>query len=347
MRILYLAFVRLPTEKAHGLQIVKTCEALQAAGADVMLMIPGRKSAIHESVPTYYGLTSDINLVSLHTPDWIRFGTFGFALGALVFSEVAKWRRVFWSADVIYSRDAFVLMQYVLLGRKLVYEAHTEPTWVSTFVARRAHRVVTISQGLKDAYVARGVPEEKICVAHDAIDPTPFENAPIQDVARRALQIPEGRVALYVGRIEKEKGAETFAAASEHTKTQVVLIGPGKDKERMKHTYPKALFLPETKYRDLPQVLAAADVLVVPNSAMSADASRYTSPLKAFAYLAARKPIVATRVLALVEIFKDQVTYAMPDDPQDLARAIDEAHAAPNLTPYTWSERARDILAFL
>ena len=347
MRILYLAFVRLPTEKAHGLQIVKTCEALKAAGADVTLMIPGRKTTIQETVTQYYGLTSDINLVSLHTPDWIRFGTFGFALGALVFSEVAKWQRPFWSADVVYSRDAFVLIQYVLLGRRLVYEAHTEPTWVSTFVARRAHRVVTISQGLKDAYVLRGVPEAKIFVAHDAIDPTPFENAPTQESARRAFGIPEGRVALYVGRIEKEKGAETFAAASEHTKTQVVLIGPGKEKERMKHAYPKALFLPETKYRDLPQVLAAADVLVVPNSATSADTSHYTSPLKAFAYLAAKKPIIATRVPALVEIFKDQVTYATPDDPADLARAVDEARTVPTLTPYTWDKRARDILSFL
>ncbi len=80
---------------------------------------------------------------------------------------------------------------------------------------------------------------------------------------------------------------------------------------------------------------------------MSTDASRYTSPLKAFAYLAAKKPIVATRVPALVEIFKDQVTYAIPDDPADLARAVDEARTVPTLTPYTWDKRARDILSFL
>ena len=29
MHILYLAFIRLPTEKAHGAQIMKTCEAVR------------------------------------------------------------------------------------------------------------------------------------------------------------------------------------------------------------------------------------------------------------------------------------------------------------------------------
>ncbi|MBN2472710.1 MAG: hypothetical protein JXN59_18445, partial [Anaerolineae bacterium] len=33
----YLAPVRLPTEKAHGLQMVQNCEALAAAGAEVTL----------------------------------------------------------------------------------------------------------------------------------------------------------------------------------------------------------------------------------------------------------------------------------------------------------------------
>jgi glycosyltransferase involved in cell wall biosynthesis len=298
-------------------------------------------------VHTYYAAAQNFTLLNLGTPDLVRWGSLGFAIGALLFSEVAKWRAEFWSADVVYSRDAFVLMQYVLLGRRLVYEAHTTPTWISTAVARRAFRVITISGGLKAAYVARGVPEARITVAHDAIDPIPFQQVPTQESARRVLGIPDGRVALYVGRIDVEKGAAVFAAASEHTDTKVVLIGPGKDTPLLARAYPRALFLPETKYRDLPQVLAAADVLVIPNSALSADASRYTSPLKAFAYLAAKKPIVAARVPALVEIFKDSVEYAEPDSPQSLAQAIDRAATVPTLVPYTWDERARAILTAL
>ena len=44
MNILYLANVRLPTEKAHGAQIMKTCEALAAAGAHNVTL--GRPSGL-------------------------------------------------------------------------------------------------------------------------------------------------------------------------------------------------------------------------------------------------------------------------------------------------------------
>jgi hypothetical protein len=40
LRVIYLANVRLPTEKAHGYQICKMCEAFALNGAEVMLLHP-------------------------------------------------------------------------------------------------------------------------------------------------------------------------------------------------------------------------------------------------------------------------------------------------------------------
>ena len=37
MKLLYIGNIRLPTEKAHGLQIMQNCEAFADAGADVSL----------------------------------------------------------------------------------------------------------------------------------------------------------------------------------------------------------------------------------------------------------------------------------------------------------------------
>ena len=37
MKLLYLANIRLPTEKAHGLQIMQNCEAFADVGAEVTL----------------------------------------------------------------------------------------------------------------------------------------------------------------------------------------------------------------------------------------------------------------------------------------------------------------------
>lgn len=345
MTILYLAFVRLPTEKAHGVQIMKTCEALAEEGVAVELVVPGRKTHITEDPFSYYDVQKNFTLTTLRTLDWVGWGGVGFMLSALWFSEAVKWRKSFWRADIIYSRDAFVLLQYILLGRKLVYEAHTKPTLISVFVAKRAYKLIVISEGLRDAYFERGIAPEKITVAHDAVDPEPFKKHYDQRESRAWLGIPlDKKVALYVGRIDASKGAHTFAASSEHVSNEwrCVLVGSGPLVQKLKEKYPKALFLPETQYRDLPRVLAAADVLVLPNSAHDENAARYTSPLKAFAYLASGKPVVASDIPALKNILGD-VEFFEPGNQRALVSALSRARV-PKDTPYTWRERASHIL---
>jgi len=349
MNILYLAFIRLPTEKAHGVQIMKTCEALAEQGVDVELVIPGRKTYIKENPFEYYDVKKNFSIKKLYVLDLVKWGSLGFTFSALWFSEIAKWRKSFWKADIIYSRDAFVLLQYLLLRRKLVYEAHTKPTFISTFVAKRSYKLIVISEGLRDAYIAKGIPEEKITVAHDAIDPEPFQKHYDQKESREWLGIPQDKkVALYVGKIDEAKGADTFAAASEHVPedTLCVLIGPESPlKDSLKAKYPKALFLPETPYRELPRVLASADVLVLSNSAKNEDASLYTSPLKAFAYLASGKPIVASDVPALRKIFGDKVLFFAPNDQYVLAQQLINPIQRKNIQPwFSWEDRARHIL---
>jgi len=352
MKIFYPAFIRLPTEKAHGAQVMKICEALSETGAEVELAVPGRKTHITEDPFEYYKVKRNFTLTNLSTPDWVGWGPLGFALSALWFSESAKWRRSFWKADVIYSRDAFVLLQYLLLGRKLVYEAHTKPTAISLFVAKRAYRVIVISEGLRDAYVERGVNPKKIVVAHDAIDPEPFKKHYDQKESREWLGIPlDKKVALYVGKIDEAKGAGTFAGASECVSDEwlCALIGPeSPQKTAWKEKCQKALFLPETPYRELPRVLAAADVLVLPNSTKDEDASKYTSPLKAFAYMATGKPIVASDVPALRNIFGENIHFFTADDAYALAQTLEMSKETSKLLlRYTWHDRARAIIEAL
>jgi len=348
MRIAYLAFIRLPTEKAHGAQIMKTCEAFGEVGATVDLVTPGRRTHIEEETFSFYGVGRTFALCSLNTPDWLRFGSIGFIISALWFSEVARWTKSFRKANIIYSRDAWVLLNYLLLGGRLVYEAHTSPTVLSRFVARRAHRLVVISGGLRDAYLRAGVPSSRIVVAPDAIDMTPFLTLYDKHAERSRLGIPkEAVVALYVGKIDAGKGVPTLAAASAFTSAKIVIIGSGPLVNALKSQYPNVLFLPETAYRDLPSVLTTADVLILPNSASDSDTALYTSPMKAFAYLAAKKPIVASNVPALREIFGDAVTYFNPDDPRDLGKTLNDPEVSsrvPGIRPVTWHERARTIL---
>src|SRR3989344_2435673 len=63
MKIYYIANARMPTEKAHGIQIAKMSEALRAAGADVTLVVPRRGSG--GSLKNVYNLAADIPVVRI------------------------------------------------------------------------------------------------------------------------------------------------------------------------------------------------------------------------------------------------------------------------------------------
>ena len=62
VKIIYIANVRFPTDKAHGLQIAKTCEALSSLGASVILLVPERRNKIKEDSFTFYNVKQNFEI---------------------------------------------------------------------------------------------------------------------------------------------------------------------------------------------------------------------------------------------------------------------------------------------
>lgn len=366
MKLLYLANARIPTPRAYGLQIMKTCEAFARSGIEVELVVPARNVRTPGDVFAYYGVEKKFTFTTLPVPDLLRFGSIGFLISAILFSEKARWMKSFREADVVYSRDALVLIQYLLLGRKLVFEAHARPSFVSRIVARRAYRVITISQGLKDAYIVAGARAENIVVAPDAVDEHLFDNVPERENARKELGLPlDTQIALYAGHLYSRKGADTLAAAATHLpEVRFIFVGGASDdialfKEKWEGGA-NIEIVGHVPHEKIPLYLRAADVLVLPNSGKDEDSARFTSPMKLFEYMASSTPIVASDVPAIREVLDDaSARLVLPDDPTALAYGINELLAHPeeaqsramnaqtNVARYTWQKRALAILASL
>ena len=56
VRPIYITNVRMPAEKAHGIQIAKMCEAFSDCGVDLELIVPRRRNVIKEDPYDFYGI---------------------------------------------------------------------------------------------------------------------------------------------------------------------------------------------------------------------------------------------------------------------------------------------------
>jgi len=364
MKILYIANVRMPTEKAHGVQIMSMCESFAHVGADVELIVPTRKTAITDDPFAYYGLQKNFKLTFLYVPDTVSWGKVGFLFQHVFFSVRAvlyMWQVK--GVDIIYSRDPLVLG---LLGshRKVaVWEVHDgSKSLVLRWCARRISKIVAISEGLRMYWSGQGINRDNIIVAPDGVDLKQFEYPESKESARARLGLRvDKKIALYIGRLDGWKGVNTLCETVQYLSPniQVVIIG-GEPEQVMKfkEKYPTVTFLGYHPYRELADNQVTADVLVLPNTGKSETAAKFTSPLKLFTYMVSGVPIVATDLPSTREILDDTLAYFVPsDDAEAMAKGIEEALSDPEASAkavraqakvkdYTWDARARSIIGF-
>lgn len=344
--IVYLANIRLPTEKAHGIQIMKTCEALARAGAKVTLVVTNRKT-IKADPFDYYKVERNFKIKYAYCPEFIFLGKFGFFLMNVIFSQSCAYHVWKESPDIVYSRDYLLLLDQMLWSQKKVWEVH-DGIWGLAVQMMNISGIVAISNGLKQFYEQRAY--KKIVVAHDAVDISEFTVDQKADLGFES----DKKIVMYIGHMYGWKGVDTFLEASTSVpNAQFVVIGG------VREDYPNVKFLGYKPYNELPKNQKAADILVIPNSGKTDISRLYTSPLKVFSYMTSGVPIVASDLPSLREILNESnAFFADPDDPESFAKTIhyvlqhpDEARkkaeqAYVDVQKYTWDARARTILDF-
>ena len=363
MNILYVAHVRMPTERAYGIQIAKTCEALSKSGTMVELLVPTRRNDIDADIFSYFNLGKTFTFTVLKSIDLVRFGSIGFLISALWFAIQVIRSSSFSSAEIVYSRDALVLFLLLISKKRIVFETHAPPSLVSVIVAKKVKKVVVISQGLRKAYIRAGVSDSSIVVAPDAVSADFFSGVPNKAGARRELSLdPKSFVALYAGHLYERKGAGLLAqAASSNQSITFLFVGGTKQDLASFRTawagLPNVLIIGHVAHEMIPLYLRAADLLVLPNSAKFDDSSTYTSPMKLFEYMASGTPIVAADVPAIREVLTEESAFFFPPDNSiELAKCITAVYHSPDggrsraqtaqalSTSFSWENRAHIIL---
>lgn len=368
MKLTYFANIRLPTERAHGIQIMSMAEAFAQAGVAVTLVVSKRQTPITEDPFSFYGVSRAFKLERLPAIDFTHYGRI---LGALAyhierisFAKNALRYAKDHPSDYFYTRDELTFVRLAKNNHPVVFEMHTMPKKLSLYrqAFRNCKKIISISHGLKKALVEAGVPEDKIIVAPDGVKIEKFAINIPQEKARLSFGIPKDYyVALYAGLLDEWKGYKTLlkiaGILSQNGIKVYVAGGTEIQVKNLSKQYNNVNFLGFKSHNDMPILRKAADLLVVPNSARFPISSQYTSPLKLFESMASGVPIVASDVPALREVVDESTAvFFNPDNEESLIKAIlsvknnpEKSHsiaqnARKEVEQYSWVIRAKLIL---
>ncbi len=355
MRILYLADIRFPLERANGIQTMETCHALAERGHVVHLVVRPDTQAPPRDPFAYYALPRIDRLLIERAP--VSGPSLARRLGYLSFAAGRTVGRT--RAEVVLTRDLGVAAMLGRLPRAmrppLVYESHgyapavaaalpelvatagpASPRKLARLARREAHvwrtadGYVTITAALAQELSAHYGTRERVVVVPDGVRladrDTPL---PPHDQGKTS----NAPVVAYAGHLYPWKGVEILLEALALLPRVHGLIVGGHEAEadldRMRAITARLGLDARVRFTGfveparIPGLLYSADLLVLPNPA-SAISSRYTSPLKLFEYLAAGRPIVASDLPAIREIVRDgeEALLVPAGDPRAVAAAV-------------------------
>lgn len=369
-KLIYIANIRLPTEKAHGIQIMEMCAAFAHQGLEVELAVPYRHNHIKDETFSYYNMKQTFKIIQVRSFDLVSLGKIGFLVQTLTFL-ISALPRVFFvnkkrNETIFYTREAIVAYMLSSFGLNVTWETHMgHDNFFIRALIRRNVPIVAITGGLRDLYVSWGA--KNISVAPDGVDIKQFQIPETRLEARKKLGLPmEKKIVMYTGHLYSWKGADVLAEAAESLGDDVLVIfvgGTEKDVASFKDKFGQKkniMILGNKPHHEIPLYLRAADVLVIPNSAKEKISRLYTSPMKLFEYMASGTPIVATRLPSLLEILSEKNSILVnPDNPEDIARGINSIFAdiqhstalsersLADVQQYSWEKRAKNILNFI
>ncbi|HWP18000.1 MAG TPA: glycosyltransferase [Burkholderiaceae bacterium] len=213
----------------------------------------------------------------------------------------------------------------VVLSRRV---DNPEPRWLVPLKYRLYHRVITISEGIREVLLRQGVPQDKVVCVHSAVDTQRYEPG-CQDRAwfREEFGVREGELTLAMAaQFIPRKGHHTLiealpAVLATQPNVRVLLFGQGPKEGEIRNLAKQKQLEDRIVFagfrRDLHRVLPCVDVMVHPASMEGLGVALLQAA-------ACGVPIVAGRAGGIPEIVRPGVNGELvsPEDPAALAAAL-------------------------
>jgi colanic acid biosynthesis glycosyl transferase WcaI len=203
---------------------------------------------------------------------------------------------------------------------------------LENFLYRKSQHISVISDSFRQTLIKKKVPDSKIKVIPIWADPDKVYPLPKENTFRHEHGLDNKFVVLYAGNIGLTSCLEDVLHAAktlqEKTEIRFVIVGEGAKKEaleaeRQNKQLTNVIFLPYQPRKTFPEMLAAADIILV---TLNSGAALSSLPSKVFNGMASARPILAVTPLGsgLARIVKeaDCGWVVPPQCPVELAMVI-------------------------
>lgn len=371
MKIVYISSSTIYSQSANSIHVMKMCQAFSYIKHDLTLIARKGELSDWKNIKELYSIDADFSCLRLPLKR-MRGSSYFYAWQATK-------KAVKLNPDIIYCRNLISAWLATLYGFRVVFESHnpiSDSGFIAEFLFRRLIKssalvkIVVITESLSNYYQGKyNIKKDILHVAPDGADAKNDYYYPMPLKGREGV-INVG----YVGHLYSGKGMEVILPLAELCKNVNFHVVGGTDKDlnywrEQASGLSNINFYGHVSHDEIAGYIQAFDIVLLPNQKKvstygkgGGDIGRWTSPLKAFEYMSAGKPIIASDLPVLKEVLIPNKTavFARYNNPLEWAYVLNYLINEPEfrsklgssarlqfLSKYTWQKRAENIADFL
>lgn len=341
------------------------CESISNMSNDVTLIAKQNSNKNSLNDFDYYGVEKNFKIIKIFFLN-IR------GLGEIFYAIKNFFLCLSISPELIYSRHSYSTLLTSFLGKKYIHEDHTVPSFFHRSMLKIAfrnkpHKIVLISESLKNDYKKYfpKISDKNFIVSHDGAEINKNFSKDENFYKKIGKKINIG----YVGHLYTGKGMEIIDELSKNVPSVDFHVVGGLEQDieywKSKCTQKNIFFHGFYPRKKIPNIIQCFDIMIAPFkskillSDKKIDIGRWTSPLKIFEYMAARKPIISSKIVSVKEVLTHRETALLvdPEKIEEWCTSLDELITSESLRieiaknaydlfmkKYTWAKRAENII---